>query len=349
MRNSPGEAILPRVKAQKKPASFRTAPLPKGSWPLVLIDSKGIRQKARRDYEKVLRDIEKAKAESARFENEDKPGFSKWLHANFGATLTQLRELQSRLDAAHTLVTSVQQEFFYGNYRSISQAYKVVINRRAHPEEMEEEPEPEPGPESGEHDEGDEEPTFNERARGFFDQFQERVEEMQRATRAAAQDKAGNRLKDLYRRLVRRLHPDKGHKLTAQQMEWWHQTQEAYQKGDLEQLESILTLLEVEERGTKETSVSLLARLTANFKKTLRRIKQQLAECRQDLAWNFSRLTDLKPLFERTRTMLESERDDLLHLLRKYEAEIKRWQQAADRPRKQVTARPAGFRDEEWF
>jgi hypothetical protein len=53
--------------------------------------------------------------------------------------------------------------------------------------------------------------------------------------------------------------------MTAQKTEWWHQAQAAYEAGDAEQLEVILTLCEIGESGTTaHTSASLLQRITAD-------------------------------------------------------------------------------------
>ena len=70
------------------------------------------------------------------------------------------------------------------------------------------------------------------------------------------------RLKDLYRALVRRLHPDSQVEMTPQKTEWWHQAQAAYQIGDPDELELILTLCEIGDTGTTaHTSASMLQRV----------------------------------------------------------------------------------------
>src|SRR5581483_10349708 len=90
---------------------------------------------------------------------------------------------------------------------------------------------------------------------------------------------ASSRVKELYRLLVRKLHPDTQKEMTAQKLEWWHQTQTAYEAGDAEQLEVILTLCEIDDSGsTAHTSASLLQRITARLKHSLREIKRQLNE-----------------------------------------------------------------------
>jgi hypothetical protein len=83
-------------------------------------------------------------------------------------------------------------------------------------------------------------------------------------TESTASAHASTRLKELYRSVVRRLHPDSQREMTAQKTEWWHQAQMAYEAGDVEQLEVILTLCEIGDSGTTaNTSASLLQRITA--------------------------------------------------------------------------------------
>ena len=73
------------------------------------------------------------------------------------------------------------------------------------------------------------------------------------------------------------MHPDTQLEMTAQKLEWWHQAQAAYEAGDLEQLEVILTLCEIGDSGTTaHTSASLLQRITAKLKSSLREIKRQI-------------------------------------------------------------------------
>src|SRR5688572_20216 len=307
-----------RVKSGRKPVRNRKISRSPGEWGVVLIDATPIRRKARRDYEKVLRDLDGAKAEAERFESEDKPGFEKWLRGNFGALLTDIRELQEKLFRAQELVNDVQQEFYYGNYRSINNAYKKVMHARAHPEE--------PQPEETDPEEPDFQKDFQENFARAAEEFWARLgvnpEELPGALHEPKRPELANRAKDLYRRLVRRLHPDKGGKRTAREIEWWHQTQDAYKTGNEEQLELILTLVEIEDKGSNEASVSVLTQLTAEFKKSLRSLKRKLTQLKRDVAWNFSGLADFSALFERTKAQLVAERNHILWLLQKYERQI---------------------------
>ena len=309
----------------------------------MLIDSGSIRRKARRDYAKVLRDLDLVRAEAERFESEDKPQYAKWLNANFGALLTEIRELHDKLFHAQQLVDEVQQEFVLGNYRSILKAYKNVMHRRDHPEEVEQE----------EKLSEEEESAFRKACDEIFGEEDEsyagREPDESRNGPRIPIAKQSSRVKDLYRKLVRLLHPDKGAKRTAKEVEWWHLTQEAYQTGNIEQLELILTLVEIEEKGSNEASVSVLAQLTAEFKKSLKALKRRIATFKKDIAWNFSKLTDFSTLLRITRVQLRADRDRLLWIVQRYESQIQSWETASAVSGKRVRARRGSWQDEEWF
>lgn len=312
-----------------------------GAWSVVLIDGRPVRNKAHREYQKAVRDLEKARAESERFQTEDKPLFAKWVNSNFGALLTEIRELQTKLFELEDLVNEVQQEHFFGGHRSIADAYREVMHRRTHPEEPK--------------DEAEMDEEENEEFRREFEEFEKSAEDYWEKlgnnnrknpakTRDEGAPKTASRLKQLYRALVRRLHPDKTHQLSAREKEWWHLAQAAYQQGNADQLEVILTLLEIEDKGTKETSVSALARLTASFKKSLRALKRQLGELRRDPAWNFSQRADHSVLLHQTRLALQMDKAKTVWLLSRYEAQVQRWRKQTEAPPKRARSR----RRREW-
>src|SRR4029079_11587805 len=123
-----------------------------------------------------------------------------------------------------SLVEEVHQEFFSGNYRSINKAYKEVMHRREHPEEFEEE--------ARQMEEGEEEyrkdfeEVFGKTEEEFWQKLNGESDEFSPPPRKSER-KQSSHLKDLYRKLVRLLHPDKGSKRSKKEIEWWHQVQEA--------------------------------------------------------------------------------------------------------------------------
>jgi hypothetical protein len=339
-------------RRRKIPVRKLKRPPTLSAWSLLVIDSSPIRQNARREYEKVQRELERAKAELERFRTEDQPKYAKWLNSHFGALLTETRELHEKLYAAQGLVSEVHQEFHFGGHRSIYSAYAAVIHRREHPEEFEKEMKEAEEEESEFRREFEE--MFGKSEEEFFEKFgfgtdpsPPREKKSRKPTFA--------RLKDLYRALARRLHPDAGGRRSQKEIEWWHQTQAAYQAGDVEQLELILTLADIEEKGAKEASVSILQQITNQSKQALKELKRELKQYRRDAAWNFSKLEDDRPIRQRTREMLEMEKMKLSMLLEEFQSQIDAWklqhQQSSTRRRQARRPRTSSnsYNPNPWF
>jgi hypothetical protein len=309
---------------------------------MVKIDGEKIRKKARSAYDRAARNVDEAKAEMRRFQEEDQPAYERWLNANFGALLTEMRELQMKISAAEFLIARVHREFFFGACSSYAEAFRRVQEEIAEEaKQSENPPEDKDGGGPGDGEEFDEEDfTFDiggeEGGESAEDEAAE--EEFWRNVRdkiggkrgAAADGKDSARLKDLYRQLARRLHPDKFAEQSTKRMEWWHQTQDAYERGNVEKLEMILTLIDMDESGAKTASVSLLAKLTNEFKKSLRALKRQLAQFKQQPSWGFSVLQDKEPVRQETSTVLRFDRQRMQDALGRYEAMIEQWKNAAE-------------------
>jgi len=321
---------------------------------LVLVDGTAARKKVKKEYEKARRDLENSRHQLDQFHQADLPQFSQWLNSHFGALLTELRELSQKLAADEAFVYLVENEVFFGG-GSYARAYKRVIEARDNPE-----PPPPPPPDGDPSDEAREpfggRPEFDEfeefageedPLEAFFNSiFGEAGPHKHQGKRSgeksgsrggfpleAAKPPPGSaRLKELYRALVRLLHPDTQQKMTPQKTEWWHQAQAAYEAGDVEQLEVILTLCEISESGTTvHTSASLLQRITAQLRTSLRGIKRQIAERRRDPAWGFARRTDHEVLELQTRRALMADVQQLRDRWQASQSLIAEWKAEAER------------------
>jgi hypothetical protein len=313
----------------------------------VRVDGTGIRKKIKKDYEKALRDLENSRRQLDQFHQTDLPQFTRWLNTHFGALLTELRGLNQKMAADEELIFQVENEAMFSGC-SDARAYQRVMELR----ENLEPPRPRPadgGEPAGERDpfgarpefatDDDEDDPMEEFMNEFFRKFgpgaRPQDNHGSRAghhTESAAPAHASARLKELYRSVVRRLHPDIQRKMTAQKTEWWHQAQAAYEAGDMEQLEVILTLCEIGDSGTTaHTSASLLQRITAQLKNSLREIKRQLAGQWRDPAWNFSRRADHDALAVQTRRRLMGDLERMRYQCRTIQEMIARWKVAAER------------------
>jgi hypothetical protein len=310
---------------------------------LVRVDGADIRKKIRKAYEKALRDLENSRRLLDRFHQTDQPQFTRWLNSHFGALLTELRELNQKLAADDAIVILVQQEALFGG-SSYARAYQRVMELKENPEPPP--PRPASGPERDAFAAGDEwgSPSDEEQ---LLEEFMNELFGKSRpgggsgeahdsrkgpSAKPAAPVLAARRLKELYRAVVRRLHPDSQREMTAQKTEWWHQAQAAYEAGDAEQLEVILTLCEIGDAGTTaHTSASLLQRITAQVKSSWREIQRQLRAMRREPAWNFSARTDHAALADQMGRELAGE---LMAMRQRWIATqdlLAQWKAASDR------------------
>lgn len=330
-----------RAKRLAAPRKLKRPPH-EGAWSLLIVDSAPIRDAARREYEKARSALQKARADLDRFNTQDKPSCQRWVASNFGAILTELRELHAKLQAAEDFVGDVEDEFMFGDHRSIYGAYRTVREEREMGGRQSEDGAGADGPEESPKEETQEEREFREdfekQARNAFkeafgfDPGEELEEGAPFSLNGRSNDEPqSGRLKEIYRALVRRLHPDAVGESSPMQLELWHQAQTAYEKGDVSQLEVILATVDVEAKGAASASVSVLKQIIAEFKAGLSSIKRLLSVARRDPAWNFTQTTDRVRLKVRFERMFADERQRMLAQLENLERTLAEWETGSRR------------------
>jgi hypothetical protein len=134
------------------------------------------------------------------------------------------------------------------------------------------------------------------------------------------------RVKEIYRMLVRRLHPDLRADGDARVSALWHEVQEAYEAGNLDRLETLLALTDLESNQVgKHTTLSQLKSVLVDLGQSLRALQKSLRGARREPAWNFAGATDHTELRNRVGRELESARYDLRTRLNDLEALLADW------------------------
>jgi hypothetical protein len=98
------------------------------------------------------------------------------------------------------------------------------------------------------------------------------------------------RVKALYRRLVRRLHPDLRADGSATVSMLWHEVQEAYAASDVARMEILLALSDIEAQRTHDQSISQMQLVLADLDRSLRALEKNLEEAEGEDAWDFARI-----------------------------------------------------------
>jgi hypothetical protein len=144
-----------------------------------------------------------------------------------------------------------------------------------------------------------------------------------------------NRIKEIYRILVRRLHPDTRADGDATASALWHDVQQAYEAGHLDRLETLLALTEMEEgSGNPRMSLHQMRAALRELNRALRAIQKSLTVARRDFAWGFARTPYHGELERRIRRDMQGDLSNQRALLADFKQLLDDWSQPWNPPRK---------------
>jgi hypothetical protein len=296
---------------------------------LVLVDQTPLRDRVAEECSAAMARLDRVRAGWHHFERKDKPAFARWRAREFGALLSQAREVEIQIRDLQMLIHEVEMEMRRG-FQDAHRAYQRVMFRRANPAAAgaDEESASNRGREATARrlTDFEKEALFQEwvkRSLGTnpdkmdddaysasFEAFKSHMfrppaEEPSpvrtarpRPRSAAAQpepppigetsEEVDGRLKELYRRLVRRLHPDLRADGSAAVSALWHEVQEAYAAGDVARMEILLALSDIEAKRTADQTLSQMHAVRAELLRALRALEKSLLEAEAEDAWDFA-------------------------------------------------------------
>lgn len=139
---------------------------------------------------------------------------------------------------------------------------------------------------------------------------------------------ASRSVRDLYRELCRKLHPDAVGEMTPARQQLWTQVQDAYAERDVEALEALLARMELEldPASAAKAAPSRLMALIQHLRNGLRSLQSLIRRGKREPAWGFSRWTEAKQHRVREALLeeLAGERHHVRRELEEYRREFKR-------------------------
>jgi len=302
---------------------------------LLIIDNRPLQRAAWAEFHAARRRLEKVSADLHRHEEVDLPAYESWVHRTFPLLITTLRQLHEEVFIKGTKVRAVEEMSYYTG-RSLKKLWRELKEREANPEAFEDD-EPEEDEEAEDFDqdaEADWDDLFEKKeeedesaGKNGRRSFRDKGSDLPSARSAARGATAG---KDVYRRLVQRLHPDRGGEWTAVRQRLWHEVQQAWANGDVDWL----IRLEVEWESANDvlgptSPVGRLRLAIEELHAARRDIERKLRDYRGSPAWRFT-------LSEKNRAVLhrrteENFRHDLGFLRRQLDylnATIAAWERA---------------------
>lgn len=172
----------------------------------------------------------------------------------------------------------------------------------------------------------------------------------------AAQEKKSE-IKEVYHQLMMRLHPDRHPNQSEADRALYYASQEAYQYGALEELESILTQLSQGEKESqifcwKTSPIGEILQRMKDLNKRLNRLRRENSDAKQHPAWGFYKAKENKKKFEsfqkRTLADLQGNIEDLTMQWKEIQAYEKRFRPAKkpDKPSSATKAKKKTDRSE---
>jgi hypothetical protein len=294
---------------------------------MVLIDQNPLRRATADDCRAVRARLDALRAVWHSFEREDKPAFARWRAREFGPLLSDLRETETKVRELETLVHEVEMEMRRGFFDPHT-AFQRVKARRSNPSTAKMEPEPRSQPQSGEErklSDFEKEALFQEWLQKYVGTNPDKLDDEAYSTRFEAfkahmfrsaptqplprpQPRPSTprtelpvekepeaspidaRVKQLYRLLVRRLHPDLRADGSAAVSALWHEVQEAYAATDVAHLEILLALSDIQANPFREDmSVAQMRSVVEELNRALFALEDSLRQARDEDAWEFAR------------------------------------------------------------
>ena len=142
-------------------------------------------------------------------------------------------------------------------------------------------------------------------------------------------------MKEIYRILVRRLHPDTGRdRSNPQTRKLWDDLQEAYAALDLERMEVLLAITDLHEGGSSVRSTLYhLRQVARQLRSQLDGLKVRLRQIKKSPAWTFWHAKDRQSAGEKIRATVVTRIRAAKQQLSILEKEVQRWKEQANRHR----------------
>ena len=194
----------------------------------------------------------------------------------------------------------------------------------------------------------------------FNPHSQKKAAQTESAQEQKSAPKGPEALKLLYRKIVRRLHPD----LQANQQEpslWqkkmWNRVQTAHQKQDHQELDKLLRLVLIRSRDLQELTLAEILESQTWLEEELELINGEAKELKQQPAWGFSRKKSYEALKRKLEKSLRQEMqplEDQVHELKSEHAmlellakagQTKRDRRREHQGRRSIANRAPGYKD----
>jgi hypothetical protein len=319
---------------------------------LILLKTDRIRQADLKKFERSKRTFAELEAQHDRFEKTERRAYVQWVRLHCGSVMEDIRNTSEQ---CQMLVQTMQLANDFKTFYRLKTSRECILAAERYfaegrpPPGFESffAPEPSPSREEDPFAYGEESASEDDFADIFGDEDASDAEEY-RAVEEMMRDFLGlpplspspprqvdqrQSLKEVYRKIARRLHPDQGGSGEQRQMELWYEAQQAYADHDLETLERILAHCDLlDDDAARTAPVSSIRAGIVFFKDACTRLRRKIRQLKKEPEWGFLAWSETRQNKERDAHLREFRRE--LHRVR---SDLALWRRVRDR---QVMTKP---------
>ncbi|MES2307370.1 MAG: hypothetical protein V4507_00770 [Verrucomicrobiota bacterium] len=280
-------------------------------------------------YQSYIDQIHQLKSKLELFELQDEPAYESWMKQNFSKIVHEIQQIKSQSSELQNRFTEAELiALRYGI--SLEEAYRKVL------EKTETEKDKKDDPDCADPEESDFRDSF-EKTFGFRPQKSPKIGSCNQR----------RSLKETYRFLARKLHPDMR---TVSHPHWddlWFEAQFAYQTCNLEDLNRVALIVEAHESvHSDHPHLSTVFKVNIVFEKQIYQLENQMKTLQRGPAWEYSKSNgskaDLKSFLSKTKYRLEGELKEAQVELKHYQAMEKDYRPTASALKSSKSASKTG-------
>ncbi len=322
---------MPRVVRSRKPKRPQNEEVA-----LISIDSRPLQAAAWRKLALARKRLGRVTSDLHRHEQVDVPAYEAWTLSCGAALISELRDLALQCQTKTALIAEVERHaWLQGRPPALVWQHYKRTGEFGDPVEVED---------AGGR-EAEEDDLLEDMAQAFFDgddleDFDDdpRVRDLGRPSFTTPDEAEA---KEIYRRLVQRLHPDRGGTWSRHRQELWHQVQRAWEARDAGWLARLEAEFELEtDVLTVESPLGRLYTAIREIDAARRATERKLRGFRHTPAWQFTKRPPTPEDRRALRAALLDHREQLLAALAHLEATLSRWERPVGQARAKQPARP---------
>jgi hypothetical protein len=155
-----------------------------------------------------------------------------------------------------------------------------------------------------------------------------------------------NKIKDVYREICKKLHPDTGAEFHEKNSRLWHEAQDAYEHRDLGRLETVLAICEMESGNIKgAVTCSQMLEVINHYKEGVESVRDILMHARRAEDWNFMSWgkKEKQRKLDKLKSLVKKDIEDCRRNIEYIETRINRWKMSG-KPKPKPKPKPGNVR-----